>query len=265
MTTTSEDRTTCAGAAIDLARPFAPERLKLYLVIGSLQGLVTILCAIGVATDLLEPTRTLDVIANVAAFIPMVLLPAVVVLLVKSPLARGAELILVWLPFTAAAQLSFELVWLVGQLLNIWSPEADPGWKWMWWQFALADTRYFGENSAIFALELLAVLAAVAVLVAFVNLLKRELTDRSRIKNLFLGALGLVVLTANTLFYFASIARNGFDEIGQGTYGMVKVIALNGPYLIVPIFVLMAMGRQIDHLYQRAVPGSPGLPGEDRE
>lgn len=253
MTTTSDTRATPTSP--HLAHPFTPQRLRLYLAVGSVQGLVTILCALGVAFDVLEPTRTLDVIANITAFVPMVLLPALVVGMVKDPLLRGAELVLVWLPFTAAAQMSFELVWLVGQLFDTWQPVNDPGWKWMWWQFALADTRYFGENPALFALELLAVLAAAAVLVGFRQLINRTLPDRDRIKSLFLAALGLMVLTANTVFYFASTARNGFAEIGQGDYGMVKLVALNGPYLVVPFFVLVAMGRQIDHLYQRAALG----------
>jgi len=237
---------------VDLARPFTPGRLRLYLAIGSVQGLVTLLCAVGVGTDLLEPTRRLDVIANVFNFIPMVLLPALVLLLVKDRVTRDAELILVWLPFTAAAQLSFELIWLVGQPLEWWKAAGDPGWAWMWWQFALADTRYFGENPYIFALELSAVLVAVAVLVAFGRLVRTDLTDRARIASLYLGGLGLMVLTVNTLFYFASTARNGFADIGQGDYGMVKLIALNSPYLVFPILVLVAIGRQIDHLYAHA-------------
>lgn len=238
--------------AVDLARPFTPARLRLYLTIGSVQGLVTLLCAVGVGTDLLEPTRTLDVVANIFNFIPMVLLPVLVLVLVKDRTARDAELILVWLPFTAAAQLSFELIWLIGQPLEWWQAAGDPGWTWMWWQFALADTRYFGENPSIFALELSAVLVAVAVLVAFRQLVRTDLSGRARIANLYLGGLGLVVLTVNTLFYFASTARNGFADIGQGDYGMVKLVALNSPYLFFPIVVLVAIGRQIDHLYLRA-------------
>lgn len=245
----------------ELAFPFTADRLRLYLVIGSVQGLVSLVCALGVGFGFLDPTRTLDVLANIANFVPMVLLPGLVLGLVKDPVARGAELILVWLPFTAAAQLSFELVWLVGQLFDVWSPDPDPGWTWMWWQFAQTDTRYFGENPSIFALELLAVLAASAVLVGFRRLIDRTLSDRDRIKNLYVAGLGLMVLTANTVFYFASTARNGFDEIGQGTYGMVKLIALNGPYLVFPFFVLVAIGRQVDHLYQRAA--LPRQPGED--
>lgn len=250
--TTIPHRVVPSVEPVDLARPFSPQRLRLYLTIGSLQGVAGVICAVGVGIGVLEPDRALDVVANILNFIPMVLLPALVVLLVRDPLTRSAELTLVWLPFTAAAQLSFELAWLIGQLFDVWKPSHDPGWTWMWWQFALADTRYFGENPYIFGIEVTAVAAAAIVLVAFRRLLRPELGDRERVRSLFLAALGLVVLTANTLTYFTSAARNGLEDVGQGDYGLVKFVALNGPYLIVPVFVLIAMWHQIDHLHQRA-------------
>jgi len=235
------------------ARPFTPERLRAYLAVGSVQGVVTLLCAVGVGTGVLEPTRALDVFANVANFVPMVLLPVLVLVLVKDRATRDAELILVWLPFTAAAQLSFELIWLIGQPLEWWQGAGDPGWTWMWWQFALCDTRYFGADPAIFALELSAVLVAFLVLVAFRRLVQVDLSDRDRVRALYLAGLGLMVLTVNTLFYFASLAREGFEDIGQGGYGMIKLVALNLPYLVFPVLVLAAIGRQIDDLYQVSV------------
>ena len=55
----------------------------------------------------------------------------------------------------------------------------------------------------------------------------------------------------NTLVYFGSVLRNGLADIGQGDYGVVKLIALNGPYLVFPVFVLLAMGRLIEHAATR--------------
>lgn len=237
---------------VDLAYPFTPGRLRLYLTIASVQGLVTLVCAVGVGTGVLPATRSLDVVANTFNVLAMVLLPVLVVALVSDPVRRGAELILVWLPFTAMAQLTFELAWVVGQPLDWWKAAGDPGWTWMWWQFAQTDTRYFGDNPAIFALELTAVVAAIPVFLAFRQLIRIDLTVPARIKALFLGGAGLAVLTSNTLLYFASTARDGFDAIGQGDYGMVKMVALNVPYLVVPVFVLIAIVRQIDWLYRRA-------------
>lgn len=235
-------------APIDPARPFSGVRLRVYLAVGSVQGFVTLLCAVAVGLGLLEPTRTLDVVANVANFVPMLLLPVLVLVLAPDRVTRDAELILVWLPFTAAAQLSFELIWLIGQPLGWWRAAGEPGWTWMWWQFASADTRYFGEDPAIFALELSAVVVAVLIVVALRRLVRSGLPARARIQSLYLAGLGLMVLTVNTLFCFASLARNGFDDVGQGDYGMVKLIALNLPYLLFPLLVLAAIGRQIDDL-----------------
>lgn len=235
---------------MDLARPFTPGRLRLYLWIASLQGVVTFACYLGVGTGVLAPTRALDIFANLCNFAPMVLLPMAVFVLVKGRIRQAAELTLVWLPFTAAAQLTFELAWLVGQLFGVWKPTGDPGWTWMWWQFALTDTRYFGKNPATFGMEFAAVAAAAIVLVAFVKLIRTDLTDRDRIRYLCLGGAGLTALTMNTVVYFASSFRNGLADIGQGDYGLVKFFGLNGPYLVFPVFVLIAIWRQVDHLAQ---------------
>jgi hypothetical protein len=241
---------------VDLARPFTPGRLKVYLTIATAQSIVTLVCAIAVGTGVLEPTRTVDVVANVFNFLPMIALPVAVFLLVEPGVRRDAELTLVWLPFTAAAQLSFELIWLIGQSFDVWKPTADPGWTWMWWQFALTDTRYFGQNPFIFGMELAAVVAACLVLKAFLKLIRQDLSDAERIQNLVLGLVGLTGLTVNTFVYFGSVLRNGMADVGQGDYGVGKLIALNGPYLVFPVLVLFAMARLIGHVAARA--GSDG-------
>lgn len=236
---------------VDLARPFTPQRLRLYLVIASVQSGVGAVCAVGVGLGLLDANRALDVVANLANVIAMVALPLAVILLVQDPVTRAAELTLVWLPFTAAAQLTFELAWVIGQLFDVWKPTDDPGWTWMWWQFALADTRYFGENPFIFGMEVAAVAAAVVVTISFVQLIRPGLPDAARVRALAIGLIGLAALTLNTLVYFASLLRNGMADVGQGTYGVVKIVLLNGPYLVFPVLVLAAMVLLIEHLATR--------------
>jgi len=236
---------------VELAHPFTPARLRVYLVLASLQLVVVPLCAVGVGTELLQPTMTLDVVANVAAVLASVALPLAVFFLVEPGLRRDAELTLVWLPLTAAGQFGFESIWLVGQLFDLWQPTDDPGWTWMWWQYALADGRYFGVNTLIFGLELSAVVCGGMVLAAFAKLVRPELSDAARIRSLMLALAGLTALTTNTLLYFGSILRDGFASLGQGPYGVVKIVALNAPYLVFPVFVLFAIGRQISHLATR--------------
>lgn len=149
--------------AVDLSRPFTAQRARLYLAIAGGGSTVSALCYLGVGLDVLAPNRAVDVVGNLFSFLPMVLLPLAVWRCTAPGIGRAAELVLVWLPFTAAAQLSFGIVWLIGQPFDLWKPTADPGWTWLWWQFALSDTRYFGDNPYIFAIELTAVLAFVLV------------------------------------------------------------------------------------------------------
>lgn len=51
----------------------------------------------------------------------------------------------------------YELPFLMGNFLGTWQPTDDLGWQWIWWQYAQADTRWWGTNAAMFALEPLAV------------------------------------------------------------------------------------------------------------
>ena len=45
-------------------------------------------------------------------------------------------------------------MFLIGHPLGlVGARPIDPGWKWLWWQYGLADTRYVSGNPWIFALE----------------------------------------------------------------------------------------------------------------
>jgi hypothetical protein len=225
--------------------PIPRERLRVYLVVASLQGLVMVVCTLGVGSGLLAPTRPIDVLANSVSFLTTLALPICVFVMVPRGSVRDRELVLVWLPFTAAAQFSFELLWVIGQPLGWWGNSSRPGWTWMWWQFARSDTRYFGQNPFIFGMEVAAVLAAGFAIWGFVGLVRSDQRASRRVRSLLLALAGLTGLTLNTLVYFVSLARNAFDDVGQGTYGMVKVIGLNGPYLAIGVLVLLAIGRLI--------------------
>ena len=64
---------------------------------------------------------------------------------------------------TAASQIGYELVFLIGHPLGWWTLTTDPGWKWLWWQYGLADTRYASGNPWTFGLEVVGVLTGVTV------------------------------------------------------------------------------------------------------
>jgi hypothetical protein len=242
---------------LNLARPFAAHRLKAYLGGLFVLTLFTLIPTIGVEVGFLKPTFTLDVIGNIVLAVPSWLVPLVVLWdgpgENRSSLQRGAELILVWLPFTAFSQVVYELIFLIGNLLGTWKPTNNPGWQWLWWQFSLADTRWWGENAYMFALEFVAVPVGTALLFAWLRLLRPTTPDEGRIRGLWLAFAGMSVLLATTTVYFVSEVRTGMVDIGQGWYGLAfKFIFINLPFLVVPPFVLYAIYQQIDYLTRRA-------------
>jgi hypothetical protein len=242
---------------IDLARPFAAHRLKIYFGGLIVLTLFTLIPTIGVQSGLIKPTFTVDVIGNIVLALPSWLVPLVVLWDAsgerRTTLQRGAELILVWLPFTAFSQVVYELIFLIGNVLGIWKTTNDPGWQWLWWQFSLADTRWWGDNAYMFALEFVAVPVGTTLLFAWFRLLRPETPDEARIRALWLAFAGISILFATTTVYFVSEVRTGFADIGQGWYGLAfKFIFINLPFLMVPPFVLFAIYRQVDYLTRRA-------------
>ena len=105
---------------------------------------------IGVGFGLIEPTFTSDVICNLLFGVPVILLPLVILWDApgenRSRLDKAAELTLFYLPYTAFSQIGYELMFLIGHPLGWWTPTSDPGLKWLWWQYGLADTRYVSGN-----------------------------------------------------------------------------------------------------------------------
>lgn len=241
------------------ARPWAPHRARIYLGTAVFTFAVFLFMTIGVATGLVEPTFTADVVANLLFGIPVLLLPLVILWDApgerRTKLDKASELTLFYLPYTAGSQIGYELVFLVGHPLGLWAPTDDPGWKWLWWQYALADTRYVSGNPWIFALEVVGVLTGVTVFVAWSRLITPELPLESRIRCLWVAFAGVAVLMSSTAVYFLAEVGAGFANIGQGAFGLwFKFIGENVPFIVLPPLVLYATHLQIDHLTRRAGP-----------
>ena len=241
----------------ELARPFAPHRLKIYVVMMSFVGAVFVLMTIGCGIGVIAPTMTVDVAANLIFGIPVIVLPFV--LLWKAPgenrsrLALAAELVMVYIPLTAGSQLTYELPFLIGHPFNLWHATTDPGWRWLWWQYGLADTRYRSDNNFIFGVEFGAVLVGILLYVVWMKMLRRDLPNESRIRCLWLTFFGTAVLIAGTTAYYVAEIRAGFHDIGQGGFGLwFKFIGENVPYLILPYAVLFAIYYLVDHLTREA-------------
>jgi hypothetical protein len=97
------------------------------------------------------------------------------------------------------------------------------------------------------------VITGVVVFLAWTRLVKVDLPTESRIRSLWVAFAGCTVLMSGTAVYFLAEVAAGFDNIGQGAYGLgFKFIAENIPFMVLPPLVLCAIHLQIDYLTRRA-------------
>lgn len=241
-------------------RPFAPHRARIYVIGTVIETLFLLIPTVGVQVGWLQPTLTLDVVANIILTLPFVFLPMVVLWDAegerRTSMEKGAELILVWLPFTAFSQITYELPFLIGNVMGTWRETDNPGWQWIWWQYAQADTRWWGTNPYMFALELVAVTSGVTILGLWLKLLRPTTTDEERIRALWWCFLHIAMISACTVVYFVSEVRAGFVNIGQGWfYGVgFKFLFMNLAFMTYPVPTLYFIQRQIDFLTRRCGP-----------
>ncbi|MDQ2636836.1 MAG: emopamil-binding protein [Actinomycetota bacterium] len=245
----------------NFARPWAPHRLRIYTGTALFTGLMFVLMTVGVGIGLIPPTLTVDVIANLIFGIPVILLPFVILWNApnekRSRLDKSAELTLFYLPYTAGSQIGYELMFLIGHPLGWWVPTTDPGWKWLWWQYALADTRYVSGNPWIFALEIVGVITGTTVFIMWTRLIRSGLPVESRIRCLWVTFAGIAVLMSSTAVYFLAEVGAGFANIGQDAYGLwFKFVAENIPFIVLPPLVLYAIHLQIDYLTRKMGAGA---------
>ena len=93
-----------------MAQPWAAHRRRTYLLLTAVTGIAFVLAVAGVGLRILPPSFTVDVIANLAFGVPVILLPLVYFWTGRGEhrprLERAAELTLIYLPYTAGSQLA---------------------------------------------------------------------------------------------------------------------------------------------------------------
>lgn len=248
----------------NFAQPWAPHRLKIYTCTGIFTFAMFLLVTIGVSVGFIAPTFTTDVVVNLIFGIPVMLLPFVILWNApgekRTRLDKAAELTLFYLPYTAGSQIGYELMFLIGHPLGLWAPTTDPGWKWLWWQYGLADTRYVSGNPWIFALEIVGVLTGATVFVMWTRLIRTGLPPETRIRCLWVTFTGCAILMCSTAVYFIAEIGAGFSDIGQGAFGLwFKFIGENVPFIVLPPLVLYSIHLQIDFLTRRAGAQAAGV------
>jgi hypothetical protein len=241
----------------NFAQPWAPHRKRIYLGTAAFTAFMFVLLTICVSVGIVAPSFTVDVIANLIFGIPVILIPFVVLWDApgekRTRLDKATELTLFWLPYSAGSQIGYELVFLIGHPLGLWAPTTDPGWKWLWWQYGLADTRYVSGNPWIFALEIVGVTTGVTIFVVWTRLIRTNLSTEARIRWLWLAFTGVAIIMSSTAVYFLAEVGAGFRDIGQGAFGLwFKFVAENSPFIVVPPLVLYSIHLQIDYLTRKA-------------
>jgi hypothetical protein len=240
--------------SLQLARPIAPHRLRIYFGVLFFVGTVFTFMTVAEAFGWLPPSPTVDVVANVLFGVPVAFVPFVFFWKApgeqRTPAQRASEVTLVFLPYVFGSQLGYELPFLIGHPFGLWnSADLQPGWRWLWWQYGLADHRYVSANASIFGLEFWSVLAGIVLATAWAQLLRVNLSDRDRIKWLWFALLGTASSLGTAAAYVVSEFRSGFSDLGQGAFGLwFKFVGENIFYFIFPYFALYAMYLQIDRL-----------------
>ncbi|NTY63849.1 emopamil-binding protein [Mycolicibacterium sphagni] len=241
----------------NFAQPWAPHRKRIYLGTALFTAFMFVALTVCVSADVIAPTFTVDVIGNLIFGIPVILLPFVILWDApgekRTRLDKAAELTLFWLPYSAGSQIGYELVFLIGHPLGLWAPTTDPGWKWLWWQYGLADTRYVSGNPWTFALEVVGVTTGVNLFVVWTRLIRPDLALESRIRCLWVAFAGVAILMSSTAVYFLAEVGAGFSDIGQDAFGLgFKFIGENLPFIVLPPLVLYSIYLQVDYLTRKA-------------
>lgn len=111
----------------------------------------------------------------------------------------------------------------------------------------------------MFGLEVVGVTTGVAVFALWFRLIRPDLPVESRIRCLWGAFAGCAVLMSSTAVYFTSEVGAGFDDIGQGAYGLwFKFVAENVPFIVLPPLVLYAIHLQVDYLTRQAGAAAAG-------
>ena len=90
------------------------------------------------------------------------------------------------------------------------------------------------------------------VFVMWTRLIRPDLAAESRIRCLWVTFAGIAVLMSSTAVYFLAEVGAGFNDIGQGAFGLwFKFIGENIPFIVLPPLVLYSIHLQIDYLTRR--------------
>ena len=159
---------------------------------------------------------------------------------------------MIYLPYTACSQIGYELIFLIGHPLNC---GRRPPTRVEMAVVAVRVGRHPLHQRQPMDLRPRARRGHHRhhLIIMWARLIRPNPATESRIRCLWLAFAGIAMLISSTAVYFLAEVGAGFNDIGQGSYGLwFKFIGENVPFIVLPPVVLYSIHLQIDYLTRRA-------------
>ena len=150
---------------------------------------------------------------------------------------RATGFILAW----AAIAITFPLIWdLPWAILHDWvyGATAEDRWKWFFWAYAVADTRFLQSDPIMIIVEYWSGAIAVIEILFLASFLRNPLVQAMRIFALA-GSLAFYGCSV----FFASELMNGLANIRPDTVSHIKFFGMNGMWIVFPAVSYLTMRR----------------------
>lgn len=157
--------------------------------------------------------------------------------------ARMADMLMLWTMASATAQLGWELPYVLLHSWIVGVTEADT-WAWMFWAYGVADARYLIGDPFVVVME-----GVTALLGGPLELWAVYAWKAGRVR----AAVGAMIVIGATqwyggLLYFGLEIYSGLAHINTAhpIDLWVKFVALNGLWLVMPVFQVMCGLRALE-------------------
>jgi len=249
----------------NFSRPIAPHRMRIYIWGGVLSCLPFFGGLFGVGLGYLPPAKSYfwsAMICYTGLMVPLLVAWWDAPGEKRTTLERAFEFCLIWVPVTAFSQVLWELPWLVMELMGLMKGMGpEDKWLWTWWGYATVDTRYLSGNSAVFAMEALAVPGGFSLIWVFHQLKTQSHDVEKRLRALIVALLTFTEMLAVVLIYFISEFYDGLRNISYATYGPTfsfwfVFIYMNIAWFIAPLVSIPFVIKMIDYMYRVELPAA---------
>jgi hypothetical protein len=238
----------------DFTKPWARQRKQVYIWSSVVALLITVIpfLMVGLGYWPMEPTGYI-----VAAAICVPIIAPMVAAWWDAPgenrttLEKVNEFMIVWFPITAASQIFWELPWLIGDAFGKMNLTDADHWRFVWYFYGVADTRYLHSDPGLFGMETVAVIGGIILIIQSPRLLTAGHNVAKRINALWWAFFAMSLMLAVITIYYVAETRAGYVNIEQGSWGFgLKFIFMNIPWAVAPAVSLPFVTKQLAYLYR---------------